>query len=295
MINAFENIIVIRSVYGKVGQKYFINPTKDPKTGLFPDCVKHIDAKGDMILTEAEKNSGKIFIPENRVFIIEDGTTFNLNNPYEAANWYAIQHCPLIAMSRDARDMNGNLIIDGTPTRYGSAELYVERPGYETNKRVSKKKRIHEAESYILNDPKGIENLRRMAKVLGRPMKNAPEADVEDYLMNIAAKEPETIIHLYTSDEIVYRTLFVEACEKHVIYTKNKFYMYGDQGIILGATDDAVITWMRNPTNSKLLELIKKDTFPEQFMPENLSTQNNSEDGIIRTTENTTVTGKLKK
>ena len=45
------NIVVLRSVYGKVG-KYFMNPCKNPATGEYPECVKPVDSKGDMILTD---------------------------------------------------------------------------------------------------------------------------------------------------------------------------------------------------------------------------------------------------
>jgi hypothetical protein len=47
-----QEIIVLRSVYGKVGQKYYINPCKDPNTKLFPSCVKRVDSNGDMIMTD---------------------------------------------------------------------------------------------------------------------------------------------------------------------------------------------------------------------------------------------------
>jgi len=61
--------------------------------------------------------------------------------------------------------------------------------------------------------------------------------------------------------------LFIDAKEKHTIYVKNKLYLYGDN-IVLGATDDAVIAWMKNPTNLKVLELIKKDTYPDLYSAE---------------------------
>lgn len=263
--NDYEDIIIIRSVYGKVGMRYYINPSVDPRSGRYPDHVKHVDSKGDMILTEAERNSGQVFIPENRKFLIEDGTVFNLKDPYDAAEWYAIQFCPIIAVSRDARDSKGNLIIDGDKRRYGIAELYVERPGFATQKKVTKRRLVHDAEEYIIHDPKGASGRLLMAKLLGRNMKSAPDADVEDYLMSIAEKDPEKIINLYTGDDINLRLLFIDAKDKGVIYTKNKVYLYSENQIVLGATDDAVITWMRNPKNSKILELIKRDTNPELY------------------------------
>ena len=66
-----KNIIVLRSVYGKVGMTYFINPCKD-KHGRLPNCVKHVNSQGDMIITDAEKNSSEAqyFIKETEVFKI---------------------------------------------------------------------------------------------------------------------------------------------------------------------------------------------------------------------------------
>ena len=276
MADVLDDIIILRSVFGKVGQKYFMNPVRDPKTGRFPDCVRPVDSKGDMIISDKDRNEGKPLIPENKVFIIEDGTTFNLNDEWQAAEWYSIQHCPLIALSRDARDSKGNLLIDGeiaegkTRARYGTAELYVERPGYDTAKRISKKKLIHDADSYIYGDPKGAEGRALKARLLGKNMRNAPDADITDYLLEISHKSPEKIIDLYTGGDINLRLMFIDAKDKNVIYVKNKVYLYGDS-IVLGATDDAVITWMKNPTNSKVLELIKRDTYPDMYLEESAS------------------------
>lgn len=278
MADVFDNIIILRSVFGKVGMKYFMNPCRDPKTGRYPDHVKPVNANGDIILTEAERNSGNVYIPENKVYIIEDGKTFNLNDPYEAAEWYAIQHCPMIAMSRDQRDKRGNLIIDGDSRRYGSAELYVERPGYETHKKVSRKKLIFDAQNLIFNDKQGKEGHIKMARLLGKNMKNAPSADIEDFLLKMAEKEPQVVIDLYTGDDAVYRLLFLDASDKHIIYTKNKFYMYGEQGIVLGATDDAAITWMKNPANKRIVDMIKRETYPEYYQDEAANSSENTKE-----------------
>lgn len=268
-----SNVIVLRSVYGKVGIKYFIQPCRDPKTGRYPDCVKPVNSRGDIIITDAERNSGKYFIKETDTFVIEDGTTFNLDDEIDAAKWEAIKNCVLIAPDRYAKDASGNYLIDGTvgwkskKPRYGVAELYIDRPGYESAQRVSKKKKIHNAASYILDDPKGSEGRLLIARLLGKSMTNMPDADVEDYLLSIAEKDPDKIISLYTGDDTNLRLLFIEARDKKVIYIKNKLYLYADN-VVLGATDDAVITWMKDPKNRKTLELIRKDTFPDMYPQE---------------------------
>lgn len=264
-----NNIIILRSTRGKVGQKYYIQPCKD-KNGRLPDCVKHVNSQGDMILTDEERNSGKYYIKENETFVFEDGKTFNLDDPIDKAQWEAIKNCPLIAPDRYAKDKNGNLLIDGTMgwknvrPRYGVAELYIEKPGYEAVRKVNKKRKIHNACSYILDDPKGVDGRVLMARLLGKHMTNVPDADVTDYLLTIAEKDPDKIINLYTGDDINLRLLFIEAKDKHVIRLKNKLFIYADN-IVLGATDDAVITWMKDAKNKKVLELIKKDTYPDLY------------------------------
>lgn len=268
-----SNVIVLRSVYGKVGIKYFIQPCKDPKTGRYPNCVKPVDSHGDIIITDAERNSGKYFIKETDTFVIEDGTTFNLDDEIDAAKWEAIKNCILIAPDRYAKDASGNYLIDGTvgwkskKPRYGVAELYIDRPGYESAQRVSKKKKIHNAATFILDDQKGSEGRLLIARLLGKSMTNMPDADVEDYLLSVAEKDPDKIINLYTGDDTNLRLLFIEAKDKKVIYIKNKLYLYADN-VVLGATDDAVITWMKDPKNRKTLELIRKDTFPDMYPQE---------------------------
>ncbi len=268
-----DKIITLRSVYDKANIKYFIQPCKN-KYGQYPSCIKRVNSQGDMIMSEKERNDyseGRaVFFPENHLFTIVSGRTYNLNDPYDKAEWEAIENCPLIAKSRDERDSNGNLLIDGAkstpskPARNGVAELYIDRPGLDTQRRVSHKQLIHKAESFIYDDPRGADGQLNMARILGKDMRNQPTADVIDFLTRVAEKDPKKIIDLYTGDDISLRLTFIEAKEKHVIYIKNKLYLYGDN-IVLGATDDAVIAWMKDPRNQKVLELIKKDTYPDYY------------------------------
>ena len=270
-----SNIVVLRSVFGKVGQKYYIQPQKDSR-GRYADCVRRVNSEGDIILTpaEIEKESKGLaaYIPVDKLFVIEDGKTFNLDDVYEAAEWEAIKNCDLIAPDRFAKNENGDYLIDGTidpkskRPRYGTAELYVDRPGFESQRRVTRKKLIVEASNYIMNDERGYEGRLLTARVLGRDMRNQPNADVEDYLLSIAEKTPEKIIDCYTGGDMKLRILFIEARENGVLTKKQGVYVYGEDGkVILGATDDAVIEWMKSSKNAKTLALIRKDTYPDMF------------------------------
>ena len=256
-----ESKIVLRSVFGKVGMKYYIQPCKD-KNGNWPECVKQVDSFGNMIVSDAERNSGKPFIKVTETFTVEDGKTFDLTDPWDKARWEAIRNCPMIADFRGQRDAKGNLIIDGDSKRYGRAELYIERPGVEVQKKISKRQKIHDAESYIFDDPKGAEGRLKVARILGKHMSHASDSDIKDYLLEIASRDPDKIIKLYTGEDLELRTLFLDARDKGVIRSVSGIYVYGD-GISLGGTIDVVISWMRDPRNKKLLESIKRDTYPE--------------------------------
>lgn len=265
-----KNIIILRSVYGKVGQKYYIQPCRDRKSGRFPDCVRTVDSRGDMILSEEDKGSNKPLIPQNKVFVISDGEQFDLSDEWKAAEWEAIKNAPIIAPSRNARNSKGELLIDGPVAegrlaqmraRYGIAELYVETPGVDTAQKVEKAKLIHNAETYIFNDEKGAEGRVSKARLLGRNMKGAPDADVSEYLLKLAKTKPQSVIDVYTGSDASIRLLFIEAKEHEVIRVKNKLYFYGDT--VLGATDDSVIEYLKLPENKKLKELITRDTYPE--------------------------------
>lgn len=268
-IDIIDNVIVLRSVYGKVGMQYRIQPCKNPETGEYAPCVKSVDSHGDIRLSDAERNSGEIFLKESDTFTIVDGTTFDLKKPRDKAIWEAIKYCPLIAPERFAKDSQGNYLIDGSmgwknrAPRYGTAELYIDRPGLEAQQRVSKKKKVRDASNFIFDDERGYDGRVLKARLLGKLMTNMPDADVTDFLLEIAEKDPDKIIDLYTGEDITLRILFMEAKDKHVILYKDKVYCYAN--VVLGATDSAVIQWMRQPENSKVLELIRKEVYPQYY------------------------------
>ena len=223
-----------------------------------------------MILSEEEKNDPNkdFFVKESDLFTVVDGTTFDLENVRERFIWEAIKYCPLIAPDYFAKDEKGNSLINGTSgwnvknPRYGVAELYVERPGVEANRRVNRKKLKHDAESYIYDDERGAEGRVLKARLLGHKMDHMPDADVTDYLLQVAEQDPERIINLYTGGDTAVRLLFIEARDKHVINYKNKLYTYADN-VVLGASDEAAILFLKDPRNANVYKLIKQDTYPE--------------------------------
>lgn len=271
-----SNKIILKSVRGKVGIVIKMQPCKD-KYGNYPDCVKRVDSNGNMVLNEKEMNdpNRNYFIREDAVIDVVDGMTFDLDNVGDRFKWEAIKNNPLISPDYYAKDSSGFSLINGdTRTygvkelynkelrKYGTAELYIVRPGVEANRRVSRKKLKHDAESYIYNDDRGYEGRVLKARLLGHRMDNMPDADVTDYLLQVAETDPEKIINLYTGGDTAVRLLFVEARDKHIIMYKNKLYTYADN-VVLGATDDAAILYLKDPKNANIYKLIKQDTYPE--------------------------------
>lgn len=171
----------------------------------------------------------------------------------------AIKDHDLFAPSRDARDSEGVLLIDGDAKKYGTAELYVDVPGEESERSVSRKKLIIQAMTLVEKD--SVEGRLTKCKLLGKNMRYAPATDVEDYLYQIAEKEPSRIIDLYTNGDTALRLLLIEARERGIIKKKNGVFMYGES--VLGMTDDAVINFFKIASNQTVFEEIKRETFPE--------------------------------
>lgn len=170
-----------------------------------------------MILSEAERNNPEhvYFIPEDMDITVTEGTTFDLNDPLQYNKWKSIENCDLIAPMRDARDSDGNLLIDGNKKRYGIAELYVDVAGEDSQRSVNRRKVIHDAVDFVLNDsPDGI---LTKCRLLGRNMKNAPLTDAQDYLLQLADKSPQRVIDLYTGQDTGLQLLILDAKEKGVL------------------------------------------------------------------------------
>lgn len=257
-----NKVITIRSVY-KV-KEYHFQPTKQ-KNGLNWPWVKPtrvgLDGRSEMILSDAERNSPEsaFFIPEDLDVIITDGTTFDLSDQRQANIWNAIKNHDLFAPSRDARDENGVLLIDGDAKKYGTAELFIDVPGEESERSVNRKKLILQAMNLIQDD--SVDGRLTKCKLLGKNMRYAPATDVEDYLYQIAEKTPAKIIDLYTNGDTALRLLLIEAKEKNIIRKKNGVFMYGES--VLGMTDDAVISFFKIASNKAVFEEIKRETFPQ--------------------------------
>lgn len=257
-----NKIITLRTPYKL--KEYHFTPMPD-KNGLRKPFVKEVRADADgtthMVLSEEERNSpeSKYFLPEDMDIVVTEGTTFNLADPLDFNKWEAIKDSDLIVPMRDARDANGVLLIDGDKKRYGIAEIYVDVAGEDSERMINRRKRIWEAEQFIYND--SMNGILTKCRLLGRNMRNAPLADAQAYLLETADKTPDRIIDLYTGQDSGLQLLLLDAKEKNIIVKVNGWFMYGDTN--LGATDEAVIMFLKTPMNKPMLDALKKHVYPE--------------------------------
>lgn len=266
-----SNLVVLKSTFNKTpGMTYKIMPCPD-KHGKMPNCVRRVDKDGDMILSEVDKtawnNHEKVFIPEDQAIVVQHGTTFNLDDPLQAAQWEAIKNSNLIVKERDARDAAGEFIVDGAKSiidkyqnpkgRYGLAELYIERPGHVAKLRNDIRKLIVKAQGLIIND--SLDHKVLICKLFEKDYSHANSNDVEDFLLTQAEKNPEKVIKYYNSEESSVRLLTLRAKEKGIIICKSDGLYYAD--IKLGSNLDLAVEFIK--TDKVLANEIKKETFPE--------------------------------
>ena len=257
-----KKIITLRTPYKL--KEYHFTPLPD-RNGLRKPFVKEVRADADgtthMVLSEEERNdpNSKYFLPEDMDIVVTEGTTFDLSDPLDYNKWEAIKDSDLIVPMRDARDENGVLLIDGDKKRYGIAEIYVDVAGEDSERRINRRKKILEAQQFVLNDsPNGILSKCRL---IGRDMKNAPFTDAQDYLLEEADKHPDRVIDLYRGQDTGLQLLLLEGREKNIINKVNGWLMYGDTN--LGATDEAAVMFLKSPMNTKIFEALKRHVFPE--------------------------------
>ena len=255
--------ITLRNVYGRE-KKYYLQPSKQKNGTNFPFVKKvRFNENGDseMILSPNELNDPMrdYFIPEDMLIEVYGGKQFDLDNPYEKNLWECIKTNPVIAPERSAKDSKGVLLIDGTKERYGRADFYVEREGEISKQHVARTQLVTKAYVYIEQD--SASGRLTKCKLLGKNMRNVPDTDVQYYLYERAAKNPNEIIELYTGSDQAIQLLIIDAKDNRVIQKQNGIWMFSDT--LLGATDEAIVLFLKNPNNSAIYESIKTLTYPD--------------------------------
>ena len=243
---------------------------------FFVKKVRYNDnGDSEMILSPNELNDPNrdYFIPEDMLIEIYGGKTFDMDNPYERNLWECIKDNPVIAPERDAKDDRGTLLIDGTRERYGRADFYIEREGELSKRRVNRIQLVTKAYTYIEND--SASGRLTKCKLLGKAMRNAPDTDIQDYLYSRAEKNPNEIIELYTGSDQALKLMIIDAKDKRVIANKSGIWMFSDT--MLGATDEAIIMFLKNPVNDGIYQEMKNLTYPDMVVKAKTTKKDNKD------------------
>ena len=269
--------VTIRNVYGRE-KRYFLQPCKQKNGTNFPFVKKvryNDNGDSEMILSPNELNDPNrdYFIPEDMLIEIYGGKTFDMDNPYERNLWECIKDNPVIAPERDAKDDRGALLIDGTRERYGRADFYIEREGELSKRRVNRIQLVTKAYTYIEND--SASGRLTKCKLLGKAMRNAPDTDIQDYLYSRAEKNPNEIIELYTGSDQALKLMLIDAKDKRVIANKSGIWMFSDT--MLGATDEAIIMFLKNPANDGIFQEMKNLTYRDMVVKAKTTKKDNKD------------------
>jgi DNA polymerase/3'-5' exonuclease PolX len=124
---------------------------------------------------------------------------------------------------------------------------------------MNKKQVVFKAMQYIYEDPEA-ERIKK-CRVLGRNLSNAIPADVLDFLIEIAEKNPKKIMDLYEGEDWKMQLFLMDAVDRHVVRRVDGIYKYDDK--MLGGSMEATITFLRDLRYKALLDSIKRETYPE--------------------------------
>lgn len=106
-------------------------------------------------------------------------------------------------------------------------------------------------------------NRIKKCKVLGRDLRNAIPADILDFLIETAEKDPNKVIQLYEGEDWKLQLFILDAIDNGVIKKSDGIYKYDDK--MLGGSMDAVVNFLKDIRYKKLIDSMKMETYPELF------------------------------
>lgn len=239
---ALDKVIRLKSVY-KTG-KTTVQPVKDRLTGWY---------KGIPRLSEEDKRKMVYWAEIDSKFVIQDGTTFDLNDPAQKVIWEWVKHCPCIAESEEDCQFTSG------------AEFYIYLENKEAETSVSRKERRYKANKYIMED--NAVNYPMRASLLGVAMDGDSPVVIKDFLLSQADQNPDKVLAIYEGHDISLRLLLLKARQLNVITTDQAgLFRYGNT--VLGMTETSVINWMQDGGNKHLVEMIEREVNPDYFPAE---------------------------
>jgi hypothetical protein len=241
-----DKVIELRSVY-KQG-KHTVQPAWDKRSNWWAgvERLSDEDKKGRKhYITVADKRDDG---SNNSRFVLENGVTFDLNEPQDKITWAWVKHLPMVAPSFAAAQSS-------------KAVFYVHIEGREADLSNAFSDLVYQAMKYVMEDP--TTNYENRALLLGHDMEGQAPSVVKQFLMDTAKKNPEKIMHIFRSKTMKMDLLYVSAKRLGLITEDHESgnIKYGRQ--VIGTTEKGAIAFLRE--NSDLLDLLEREVKPEYF------------------------------
>lgn len=238
------DVIVFRAFRPKTQQPVRVSPLPVMKAG-----GKHFTGQGKQgyyeNLTKNEKDEMNHVITPEYIKQIQDGTTLDLSNPIDAADWAWIQKHPYIVLDRK----------EGQSSRH--AVFYVENKAREAEDKVSKDKVITMAKSAMYQASR--EQLDVVAKAFGHPSPEGfSEKEVQSYLTDIIESTPDAVIEAFKPENqgsINVRSLLSDFVRhKIIVKSRGSFFYGGEHGTHLGRSEESVVEFLMDAKNGALVD-----------------------------------------
>ncbi len=234
-------IITLKTLFFKE-QKARIEPTKDRSTGRL---------LGVPVLSDEDKKKLTFFTTGKTHFTARNDYQFNLERFEDRMLWAMAQHDPKIAMSFDDAQQSKDALF------------YVFNEDVEVQKELETEDRFFKAQEYVHKD--SPELLIGRARLLGIDMAGESPGSAKKFLLHLLRERDGVarVLDVYEKGSAATTLVFYRACDLGVIEKKNGVFIYGTMP--LGGNEDAVISYLQNPSNTEILNQIKKEINPEVY------------------------------
>jgi len=242
-----DKIIIIKSLFSKEA-KMKLQPPKNSVNGRYIGIETNV--------SDMEKMKRGYLPDENSEIIIQDGYTFNLDDPQDALDWNWVQNSRHIAKDFEAAQNTG----------LSEAWFYVYRPGAESRKKVSEMEYELELMNKIAKDSET--NLYNRVRLMGIDMSGQPLSDVKEYLMTAVKDRArrKDVSAVYENADVSLKLMLYHGLDNNIITFDGFTYKFGN--VVLGHTEDSVIKYFNMTQNLSIVKSIENAVYNMNSEPD---------------------------
>jgi hypothetical protein len=232
--NDGKSIITLKGKFGKQQGSLELSPVFDSVSEKFLGVEE---------LTEEEKKKSIRAVDGSTVRKITVDMTLNLDRDFDVIDWSWIKECRQIAPNiKAAAQSNASL-------------FYVYNEDTIIKEQVNKADQVFEAMSLVKN-ASATEKSQRLSLMMGSTS-DFKELEIEHYLKDKAMNEPDKIIRLFSDKDMKVKIFLFDLIKKGVLRKDPKDKMIYFEDRVIGATDAAVVEFLKSADNQELVSHLK--------------------------------------